>query len=100
MNRLLFEGHLSPPSIFTHLFLLMPKNIPPIVIIIAIDIPTIPKNGVSGIRVNISAANAAYNPITDQYMKLKWRYFHLFTGLLVQIGIIPAAIVKTLTIVV
>jgi len=74
----------------------MPKNTPPSIIIIPVASPTIPKKGVSGIRVKTSDANAAYNPITDQYMKVKCLNTHVFVGFLVQIGTIPRVVVTRL----
>ena len=59
------------------------------------EIPTIPKKLASGILVKTSAANAAYNPLTDQYINEKCIYLHFPIGFLVHIGIIPRLIVKS-----
>ena len=55
------------------------------------------KNGVFGIRVNVSEANAAYNPTIEKYMKVKCCISHLLLGFLRITGINPANNVARLT---
>ena len=50
------------------------KAAQPMAIVATVGIVTFQKNeiGIASTRVTISAKKAAYNPITDQYIKLKW----------------------------
>ena len=97
---LAFDFYFSIPNRVNHFDLLTPKNILPAHRIIPNEIPTIPKNEVSGILVITSATKAEYKPITDQYINEKCMYFHLLAGFFVHMGIMPKLIVKRLAMVV